>query len=364
MSSSETASTLTTNSNVLNYSDQAIKRICVCNRLQQVSLTDNEIMAGLRAIQDGLKREFLFYHGFSAKIYYAGPKVQEQPNMWNMYLLDTSDVAGALGYHDNNDQGIPQGKIFVKTVKDYNASWTVTLDHEIKEALCDPWGMDAYFDSTNQYDRLIAWEVGDPVEADMYGYTNNGVLLSNFATPYWKHPFNDTAELDDKIRYDARGLLKSGFSTMPGCHQSYYYMRGGPNGQMGWVDKNFRKPGTEIEPLKFDNLGKELLEGTLTIYSPAQHQSNWHIAFQTPDPALVEKHGITVEEVKEAIHSAFNPAPGSRRDIRFKMSEFGPNALVVNESQKAADKLNLTQDSSNVFAIDNSFDEIVEQQKN
>lgn len=352
------ATTATITPTGLDYSkDQAIKRICVVNRLQQTSISEQEIMKALKSLQDGLKKEFLYYHGFSAKLYYAGPTVKEPTNMWNMVLLDTSDVAGALGYHDNNSAGIPQGKIFCKTAKDYGANWTITLDHEIKEALADPWGMDAYFDANNKYLRLIAWEVGDPCEADKYGYQNNGVGLSNFVTPFWKHPFNDTAELDSVIRYDARGLINRSFQTLPGCHQSYYYISGGPNGQSGWVDKNFKLG--QLSDFKDEyELGQEL-----DVYSDAQQGTNWHILFKTPTQKMIDEFKISIEEVFDAMDSAFNPPPGSRRDIRYKMSESGPAALVENDDNKIQNKFNLTSggtsENTDVTAIDDSFDEIV-----
>jgi len=36
-----------------------------------------------------------------------------------------------------------------------------------------------------------------------------------------------------------------------------------------------------------------------------------------------------------------------------------PSSLMANEPDKAIDKLDITQDSSNVFQVDNSFEEIL-----
>jgi hypothetical protein len=345
-------------SNITGYdTDQAIKRICVVNRLQTVSLSDDEIIKSLSAIQNGLKNEFLHYYGYSAKLYYANKTTQEPNNMWNMFLLDTSDVAGALGYHDSTAQGIPQGKIFVKTAQQYGAKWSITLDHEIKEAMSDPWGMNAYFQDYGTQKRLVAFENCDPVEADKYGYTgSNGIMLSNFVTPYWLHPFNDTAELDSKIKYDVGGLLSSSFQTLPGCHQSFYYIQGGPNGQKGWIDKNYRSAKPEISDIKDLDFGEKYnLGDEIDIYSAAQKNTNWHIMFRTPDQDLIDRFQITKKEVIDAVISAFNPSEGSRRDIRFKMSKMGGADNLVPNSPKFEE----TATGTDILEIDDSFDQVL-----
>lgn len=358
-------------STVLDYAnDQAVKRVCVVNRLKNVALTDNDILNVCKQIQDALKNEFMKYHGFSAKLYYCPKKVQEPQNMWNMYLLDTSDIGGALGYHDANDNGIPQGKAFVQTAIQSNAEWSVTLSHEIFEALADPWGMDNFFSDAGTRKRLVSWEICDPVEADKYSYKKNGINISNFVTPYWKHPFNDTGELDNKITYDLLGKINKSFQTLKGCHQSYYYISGGPNGASGWTEKHFQadsqgedeqddstsQTSAIYNPEEFVEEDLELGD-VVEIYSPSIQNSNWHIGFITPGEDMVNKFGITKDEVKEAVHGAFNFAPGSRRDVRFKMSIGGFKALFKNENQSKLNELNnITQNSGNVYAIDKSFE--------
>lgn len=356
-------------STTLDYqNDQAIKRVCVVNRLQSVSLSDSEILNVCKQIQDQLKNEFMKYHGFTAKIYYCPKTVQEPTNMWNMYLFDTAEGGGYLGYHDANDNGIPQGKIYVKTAQQSGAQWSVTLSHEILEALCDPWGMDNFFSDSGNRKRLIAWEVCDPVEADKYAYKKNGISVSNFVTPYWKHPFNDTGEFDNKIRYDLLDKLTKSFQTLRGCHQSYYYITGGPNGQQGWTEKTFQddsgQENFQAAPMKsqdnfLDSIDMKNLDDdkSVKVFSPSIMGTNWHIGFKLPDNSMVSKFGITKEEVKEAIDSAFKFAPGSRRDIRFKMSISGFKGLFKNENQSKLNELNnITQNSGNVYAVDKSFE--------
>lgn len=314
--------------------DSQIKRICVINRLSTANQLnqDQEIIPTLRAIQKQLNEEFKHYWGLGAKLYYAPPGVAAPTNMWSSLLLDTSDIAGALGYHDANAQGIPQCKTFIKTAKNSGAQWSATLDHEILEMLTDTWGMESFFqDFTSGMKRLVAKEICDMTEADKYGYKKDGILLSNFATQYWFHAFEDVAEYDNDIRYDYRGIIKKSFTTLPGCHQSYYYIAGAPRGIpiQNWSSKTFQ-------------LG-EVQE----IYSKSQQNSGWTITFKTPSKELVKEFDITKEEVIEAIDSAFNPPPGSRRDIRFK----GYQHLQTNNNISQEKKLEEPVVGKNIIEI-------------
>jgi hypothetical protein len=104
---------------------------------------------------------------------------------WQVILLDDSDQAGALGYHDFTPGGKPIAKVFAKTDKKYGLSWTVTLTHELAEMLADPFISTAEQVTDTEF---YAREVGDPVEADELGYKIDGVLVSDFAFPAWFIP--------------------------------------------------------------------------------------------------------------------------------------------------------------------------------
>ena len=307
--------------------DTQVKRICVINRLSTSSQMDQnkEIIPTLQAIQKQLNEEFKHYWGLGAKLYYAPPGIAPPKNMWSLFLLDTSDIAGALGYHDANSAGIPQGKVFVKTAKNSGAKWSITTSHELVEMLVDPWGMTNFFqDFTSGMRRLVAMECADPVEADKYGYQKDGIWVSNFVTPYWYHPFEDVAEYDNDLKYDFKGLIKKSFTTLPGCHQSYYYISGAPQGISNnkWSSKNFNL-GDVVEIYSEPKVGEAALK-----------KRGWTISFKTPDPQLVKQFNITKEEIITAIEDAFNPPEGSRRDIRFK----GTSNVHLNESQVHKDE--------------------------
>lgn len=95
-------------------------------------------------------------------------------------VLDDSDQAGALGYHDTDEHGNPLGKVFAKTDQRYGLAVSVTMSHEILEILGDPFTLDGIQTSPSVW---AAREVGDPCEADEFGYTIDGVLVSDFVLP-------------------------------------------------------------------------------------------------------------------------------------------------------------------------------------
>jgi hypothetical protein len=103
-------------------------------------------------------------------------------NAWGVVILDNSDQAGALGYHDLTAAGLPLGKIFAKTDLDNGYDWHVTVSHEVVEMLVDPW-IDAAAQVGSK--TFYALEACDACEADKYGYQVKGVTLSDFVHPAW-----------------------------------------------------------------------------------------------------------------------------------------------------------------------------------
>jgi hypothetical protein len=101
---------------------------------------------------------------------------------WWLVFLDNSDQAKALAYHDLTNDGLPISKVFVKTLRDDNASISVGATHELCEMAVDPWLNSAYQDPKGVF---WAGEVCDPVESDQYGYNIGDVLVTDFITPNW-----------------------------------------------------------------------------------------------------------------------------------------------------------------------------------
>lgn len=117
------------------------------------------------------------------------PKGQAMaPDKWQFVVADTSDQAGAAGYHETDNLGWPIGYAFVKTTLDAGMHPSVTISHEVLEMIGD-----ALIDQSNQWSDLpnaifLAQELCDPVEDDQFGYEKNGVLVSDFVTPAYFVP--------------------------------------------------------------------------------------------------------------------------------------------------------------------------------
>src|SRR5271166_5102256 len=98
-------------------------------------ISDPDGAAATAALQTQVTRDFFPIWGTPATLTYV-PKGHTAPTTtWHLSILDNSDQAGALGYHDITPQGLPLGKAFAKTDLRYGLSWTVTISHELFEML-------------------------------------------------------------------------------------------------------------------------------------------------------------------------------------------------------------------------------------
>lgn len=146
---------------------------------------DAEILAAARAIQTQVTRDYSPIYGMNANVTFLPKGVKPPPGQWLVVILDDSDQAGALGYHDLTSAGLPLGKVFAKADKRAGDSVSVTLSHEILEMLGDP-----FINLTAQMGdgKFYAYEMGDAVEADRLGYQILGVQVSDFVLPAYFQP--------------------------------------------------------------------------------------------------------------------------------------------------------------------------------
>lgn len=140
------------------------------------------------ALQLQAQRDFMPVWGTGCTIIVTD-RAHAPAGSWWLVILDNSDMAGALGYHETTPEGLPIGKVFARTDLQFGLDSAVTASHELLEMLADP-----YIDTIkgvvmfNGQPRIYACEVCDPVEADALGYLINGVRVSDFVTPAWFHP--------------------------------------------------------------------------------------------------------------------------------------------------------------------------------
>lgn len=180
----------------------------------------NELLA---ALQIQVRRDFAPIWELSADLFLCSSESNPPPDAWEVVILDDSDQAEALGYHELTPHGLPLGKVFAASDLANGTSWTATASHEILEMLADPWINECVeFPTPNGESQFYAKEVCDACEADVYGYKIGNVLVSDFVTPAWFVPGGWPGRA-----FDAMGNLTRPFQLLPGGYISVY-------GRDGW----------------------------------------------------------------------------------------------------------------------------------
>jgi len=183
-------------------------QIAVINASSAVS--DQQVQAMVPALQTQVHRDFAPVWGVDADLTFVGHGATAPPGSWWLTVLDNSDQAGALGYHDRTDEGLPLGKAFAGTDIQAGNSWTVTVSHELLEMLGDPdIDLCAYAPKNGGGMLLYAYEVCDACEADSTGYNINGTLVSDFVYPAWFESFRTAG-----TQFDYRSLIQQPFGLL------------------------------------------------------------------------------------------------------------------------------------------------------
>jgi hypothetical protein len=178
-------------------------------------LTDDEIIKAMPAFQT-FSGHVRTYWPRPVTLKFVSPNDLPK-DVWTIIIADDSDQVGALGYHDYSTGGKPISYVFAKTDQQYGYSWTVTFTHELAEMMVDPYIQTA-IQVTNT--KFYAQEVGDPVEADNFGYTittkvGDKILVSDFVTPAWFIP-GHPGPVYDKMKHCTTPLqiLQGGYMSV------------------------------------------------------------------------------------------------------------------------------------------------------
>lgn len=187
------------------------KKIALIN--SSTAATDADAEKWAAALQIQSKRDFAPFWGVSADITFVPKGAKIPTGTWQLALLDNSDAAGALGYHDVTPDGLPAGKAFVGTDIQYGYKPSVTISHELLEMLADPdINQTVFLQTADVKGRLYAKEVCDAVEADALGYDIDGVTVSDFVTQQWFETFNHSKG----TRYSFMKHVSKPFELAPG----------------------------------------------------------------------------------------------------------------------------------------------------
>jgi hypothetical protein len=145
---------------------------------------------------------------------------------WGLVLLDDADQADALGYHTVSDDGLPIGKVFVRTTLGDGGQVSVTTSHELLEMLVDP---GVQLCAEDNQGHVYGLEVCDAVEAQTY--VVGGVNVSDFLYPAWFESFHPAGS----TKFNHLGNVQEPFQLTAGGYVSYARV-GGFSQQFGSME--------------------------------------------------------------------------------------------------------------------------------
>jgi hypothetical protein len=208
-------------------------KIAVINESTDINTLLPNVVA---ALQVQVSKHFAPAWGVNADLRLAANRTDVASGEWWLVILDDSDQAGALGYHDLTDEGLPLGKVFARTTRMDGGKWTVTASHELLEMLGDPdINLSVLVQDANQsVGRLYAYEVCDACEDDAYGYEVNGIPLSDFVFPSWFETFRPQGS----TQFDFGGHINKPLELLKGGYIGYFDITGGSGWQQLTVGRS------------------------------------------------------------------------------------------------------------------------------
>lgn len=186
---------------------------------QSTAITDAEVKAIAKACDHQLTHEVADAWGVRRPLRVNAAKSAAAGAYPFFFVDDIPEAPGALAYHYVQDDGVPAGKIGVKTTLDAGESVSVSASHEAVELQCDVFC--ASWSYSNRLRCLVATEACDPVQGDTY-MGSGSVAVSNFVTPAY---FTDDQHPIQMGPLDHLGNLTETFSIAPGGYQ--IQMKGG-----------------------------------------------------------------------------------------------------------------------------------------
>jgi hypothetical protein len=190
-------------------------------------VADRDAQAAVPALQKQVSRDFAAAWGIDAELSFVPSGSQAPAGFWWLSILDNSDQAGALGYHDVTPDGLPLGKVFAGTDQQYGNNWTVTASHELLEMLADPEiNLSVFVQADSSSGRIYAYEVCDACEADSLGYPIDGIQVSDFVFPAWF----ESSRQPNSTQFDYRNQITAPLQLLPGGYIGVFDVASG----QGW----------------------------------------------------------------------------------------------------------------------------------
>ena len=244
------------------------------------------VQAAAAALNLQVMRDLPQFWNVQATVLYLPHASKVPAGVWPVQLV-THLPPGEGGFHfDKHNQ--PFAKVIASPDDD---SWTIDASHETIEMLIDPSGNrmqssvaieivgDGVQDGTGQFNYLV--EGCDPCEANNYGYTVNGVVVSDFLTPHFYDPI-----VTQGTRYSFTGALTKPRQILPGGYISFVNQETDEWQQILFVDPN--------QPPTLQNLGpatgaRSMREWVDNTMAKAKTHAKLEHAMRTRTPELMKR---------------------------------------------------------------------------
>ena len=197
-------------------------------------LADADVVPVVAALQKQVTNDFRPVWGTDAELTIVPKGSQPANGSWWLVLLDDSDQANALGYHDLTAEGLPIGKVFAASDLKAGTFWTVTASHELLEMLGDPnINLTVFVQNNNTAGVLYAYEVCDACEDDSLGYQIDNILLSDFVYPSWFEGFRT----EGSTQFDRMNKIQNPFQLLVNGYIGVFNVSSGSGWQQQTMDK-------------------------------------------------------------------------------------------------------------------------------
>jgi hypothetical protein len=188
-----------------------LNQVAIISQSNNISFSD--LTTASAAIQKQITRDVGPIWNIDATVD-AFATLEDVPLGYWHVLIDDTIPYDAQGIHLNDNNGQPFALIA------YSDDWALTTSHESIEMLVDPSGnrtIAANSPDPSQGRVLILVEACDPSEAAKYGYTVNGVLVSDFYTPHFFDPVAASG-----VRYSFTGAVTEPLQVLDGGYVSWW----------------------------------------------------------------------------------------------------------------------------------------------
>lgn len=188
-----------------------LDQVALVAQTAQIKAQDLSVVAA--AIQKQVSRDVSPIWNIDASVD-AFASLDDVPLGYWQVLIDDTIPFDAAGIHLNGDNGQPYALVT------YSDDWSLTTSHEVIEMLVDPSGnrtVAANSPMAGQGRVLVLVETCDPSEASQFGYTVNGILVSDFYTPQFFDPVQASG-----VRYSFQGAITAPLQVLEGGYLSWW----------------------------------------------------------------------------------------------------------------------------------------------